>query len=315
MRTGRILASAFLTVIVLAGQVASLPSQSQGPQNVAVEMRNIYYHFTSRIAVHISQLDGEIVPSRENSIPIFDDPNSFYVAMRYAKISISSKVLSAVMNDHVFAGNDAPLKDLSVSIEAQRIKVKGKLHSKGDIPFETESSVSLTSQGKVRLHAEHIKAAHLPMKGLMELLGLHVSNLINTKKLSGVEAEGDDLILDPGQMFPPPQIRGKLSAIQIQGDELVQVYGVPDKSGSFPPISGNYMAYRGNQLRFGKLTMSDSDMILIDMDPKDAFDFYLDHYREQLSAGYTKITRQFGLRVYMRDFNKLQRSAARHSGR
>jgi hypothetical protein len=67
------------------------------------------------------------------------------------------------------------------------------------------------------------------------------------------------------------------------------------------------MAYRGNRLRFGKLTMNDADMILIDMDPKDPFDFYLDHYREQLSAGYTKITPNFGLRVFMKDFEKLTR--------
>ena len=66
------------------------------------------------------------------------------------------------------------------------------------------------------------------------------------------------------------------------------------------------MAYAGNRLQFGKLIMSDTDMILIDMDPKDPFDFYLDHYQEQLTAGYTKITPKFGLRVYMRDFEKLR---------
>jgi len=52
--------------------------------------------------------------------------------------------------------------------------------------------------------------------------------------------------------------------------------------------------------------MNDTDMILIDPDPKDPFDFYLDHYMEELSAGYTKITPQDGLRVYMVDFNKLK---------
>lgn len=54
--------------------------------------------------------------------------------------------------------------------------------------------------------------------------------------------------------------------------------------------------------------MSDTDMTLIDMDPKDPFDFYLDHYKEQLVAGYTKETAGFGLRVFMRDYNKLGHS-------
>jgi hypothetical protein len=45
--------------------------------------------------------------------------------------------------------------------------------------------------------------------------------------------------------------------------------------------------------------MQDTDMVLIDMNPEDPFDFFLDHYKEQLVAGYTKTTPSFGLRVYM----------------
>ena len=66
------------------------------------------------------------------------------------------------------------------------------------------------------------------------------------------------------------------------------------------------MAYHGSDLRFGKLVMNDSDLILLDMDPQDPFDFYLDHYKEELVAGYTKTTPEFGLRVYTRDYNKLR---------
>jgi len=70
-------------------------------------------------------------------------------------------------------------------------------------------------------------------------------------------------------------------------------------------VRQNYMRYEGNRLRFGKLTMSDTDLTLLDMDPNDPFDFYLEHYKDQLVAGYSKTTPTFGLRVYMRDFNKL----------
>ena len=36
--------------------------------------------------------------------------------------------------------------------------MKGKLHDKGDIPFETEGSLIPTPDGKIRLHSEKIKA-------------------------------------------------------------------------------------------------------------------------------------------------------------
>ena len=52
--------------------------------------------------------------------------------------------------------------------------------------------------------------------------------------------------------------------------------------------------------------MNDSDMVLIDADPKDPFDFYLDHYKEQLVAGYSKNTMHDGLRVHMPDYAKLK---------
>jgi hypothetical protein len=74
------------------------------------------------------------------------------------------------------------------------------------------------------------------------------------------------------------------------------------------------MAYRDSNLRFGKLTMNQADLMLIDMDPQDPFDFYLDHYQEQLVAGYTKTTLEFGLRVYTRDYNKLHKPAANRAG-
>lgn len=61
--------------------------------------------------------------------------------------------------------------------------------------------------------------------------------------------------------------------------------------------------------------MNDTDMVLIDLDPKDPFDFYLDHYKEQLVAGYTKETMNFGLRVFMRDYHKLRRTRSAATSR
>jgi hypothetical protein len=45
------------------------------------------------------------------------------------------------------------------------------------------------------------------------------------------------------------------------------------------------------------------------MDTRDPFEFYLDHYKEQLVAGYTKITPEFGLRVYVPDWRPRRRVA------
>jgi hypothetical protein len=70
------------------------------------------------------------------------------------------------------------------------------------------------------------------------------------------------------------------------------------------PNAPNFMYYRGGSLRFGKLTMSDADMELIDADPSDVFDFWPEKYLDQLVAGYSKNTRSGGLLVYMPDYNQ-----------
>lgn len=53
--------------------------------------------------------------------------------------------------------------------------------------------------------------------------------------------------------------------------------------------------------------MNNVDMQLIDADPTDPFDFFPDHYNDQLVAGYSKTTASGGLRVYMPDYNKISK--------
>ena len=273
------------------------------PAAVAVTMRNVMYHFTGRIAVHIYELSGWLTPAGQNPFPIFDDARSFVLHIDAADMSITTQAMSNILNDHVFAARDAPLKDISITPSGNILKIKGKLHSKGDIPFEEEGRLSLTPRGEIRIHSNKVKAAHLPVKGLMDLLGVNIAGLINTNQVRGVRVEKDDLLLEPQEILPLPRIEGRLTAIQLKGDSISEHFG-----GKPPSLStGNYMTYRGGRLRFGKLTMNDTDMELIDMDPKDPFDFYLSHYKEQLVAGYTKTTPAFGLRVFMPDYNKLKR--------
>lgn len=295
-----------LTLTTFALSMQSHATAADQSHPVEVQMRNVMYHFTDTIAVHIRSLDGRLVPVK-GDLPVFDDKNSFDIQIASAAIAITPESLASVLNSYVFARSDAPLKSISIRIDSTgHLKVKGKLHSKGDVPFETDGTLSTTAEGKILLHAEKIKALHLPVKGLMDLVGIDLADLIKTGKVRGVEVRKDDLVLDPEKLLPPPHVVGRVTAVQVRAGQIIQIFGTTTNSQNWRLSAANYMAYRGNQLRFGKLTMSDTDLVLIDMDSKDPFDFYLDHYKEQLVAGYTKETSSFGLRVYMRDYNKLR---------
>jgi hypothetical protein len=256
--------------------------------------------------VHIRSLHGEIVPTGNNPFPIFDDKNSFLLKIAGGTIAITPESMTNVINAHIRKSAASPIKDVSIRIENDELKVRGKLRSTG-VPFEVDGTVSATPTGKIRLHAKNIKALKLPVRGLMDLFGVEVASLMKKGRLPGIQADGDDLILSPEQLLPPPRMESKVTEVHLERNNIVQIFGTVDKQEK-DQNNGNYMQYEGNRLKFGKLTMNDTDLTLLDLDPSDAFDFYLDHYKQQLVAGYTKTTPSFGLRVYMVDFNKLGRS-------
>jgi hypothetical protein len=292
------------SVSAVVGQ--STAKQESADYTVQVQMNNVMYHVGPNAAVHIRRLGGELAPTKADGIPIFDDKNSFALRVAAATMAISPQAMASVLNQFVFNGKNSPIQDVSIALESGLMKVKGKL--KAGVSFETDSSVSVTSDGKIRLHAEKIRALHLPAKGLMDLFGLEIADLIKNGKVNGVTAEKDDLIIDPEQVFPPPRIQGRVSAIALTDGNIVLRFGSPQQFKWAKVNAQNYMWYHGNRLQFGKLTMHDTDLLLIDPDPRDPFDFDLDHYKEQLMAGYSKTTATFGLRTTMVDYNKLSKS-------
>jgi hypothetical protein len=149
---------------------------------------------------------------------------------------------------------------------------------------------------------------------LLHALGLHLSDMIDLRGAKGVRAEGNDLVLDPFAILPPPAITGRLTAVRIEGGEMVQVFGREDAAPAAPPVASDaYVYFRGGTLRFGKLFMVDADMEAIDTDASDPFDFYLDYYASQLVAGYHVTTVRGGMVAYFPDFADLGTAAARRT--
>jgi hypothetical protein len=240
-------------------------------------------------------------PTQPGHLPVFDDTKSFDIQVSSAQVFVTVDSMAHVLNDYVLTRKDAPIKQIRIQTKGNSLIVKGQ---KGTMPFEATATLSVTPEGEIMLHTEKVRVVHLPVKGLMDFLGLEMADMINTKKIDGIRADGDNLILNTERVLPPPHIQGRISSVKVQGNNIVETIGTPGKP--VPHMGGNYMAYRGGSITFGKLTMTDADLTLIDMDARDPFDFYFQRYKEQLTAGYSKTTSNFGLRVYMRDFNKLQ---------
>ena len=226
-------------------------------------------------------------------------------------MALGEASLNALMNEHVFVGHDAPVEDLKITIEEGLIKQKGKLDKAIDIPFKTKGTVEATPDGKIRIHAKSIKSLGLPVKGLMKALGIEMDDMLKMEAGHGVTVDDNDFIIDPTEVLPPPKLRGKITAVRIEGDEIVQTFGTGAAARIRPSaVSKNHIYWRGGNLRFGKLTMRATDLELIDKDPSDPFDFSVAHYNDMLVAGYSKNLPRLGLRTYMPDYNDIKAGKA-----
>jgi hypothetical protein len=287
---------------------ASVTPQASG-HGVKTEMRNVMFHLTDEAAAHVESLSGEMWPTGKNEMPVFDDKTSFEVHVADGRISITPQAMASILNTQVFAGSDSPFKDISISIDKDRLLIKGRLRTKGDIPFETSAILTASSDGRIRVSTEKLKALHVPVKGMMDKFGIELASLISTSKIPGMVTDKNDVLMDLGLLLPAPHIKGKVSAVLIGDNSIITIFG--DGARPFAandPVS--YMSFQGNPVRLGKLTMESADLTVLNLDSGDALDWSQDHYRDQLVAGYSKITPNFGLRAYAKDFSKLPRRAA-----
>jgi hypothetical protein len=282
------------------------PASAHG---VKTEMRNVMFHLTDDAAAHVESLSGEMWPTGKNEMPVFDDKTSFEVHVINARISITPEAMASILNSQVFAGSDSPHKDISISIDKDRLQIKGRLRGKRDIPFETSAVLTATSDGRIRVTTEKLKALHVPVKGMMDKLGIELASLISTSKIPGMVTDKNDVLMDLGVVLPPPHIKGKISAVLLGDNAIVTIFGDEPKPGSANgPVS--YMSFEGNPVRLGKLTMENTDLTVLNLDSDEPIDWSQDHYRDQLVAGYSKITPNFGLRAYARNFAKLKHRQA-----
>jgi hypothetical protein len=301
------------TVVSCWALLAALPcaaALSLAPASVQLEMKNVRLHVDDGIVLDVTRLRGTMVSRDEKTAPVFDDPRSYVLHLQTAEMSMDMASLQNLMNRHVFAYEGSPLRNLTVEPDGQRLKMKGKLHKGVDIPFSTTASVSTTGDGRMRLHVESMKAVGVPAKGLLELFGLKLDDVVDIKKRRGVEVQDNDIVLAAGQILPPPEIAGKLTRVVVQGNRLMQVFDEPGQPRparlTLPsPGARNYVYFGGGTITFGKLTMRDADLQLIDADPSDPFDFFPARYNAQLVAGYSKNTPAKGLKTYMPDFADL----------
>jgi hypothetical protein len=272
-------------------------------------IRGVAFHVDDDIRLRISELVGRIRDLRGQGVVDLDDKRTLQIEIGSATIALSAGDLTLLLNRYVFGYEGSPLRDLVVTTQGGQIVQTGVMHKVIDIPFTMTATLAATDDGQIRIHSTSMQICGLDGSALLQAVGAKLQDLLDLSGATGVRVEGNDLILDPLKILPPPSITGRLTAVRVVGDEVVQVFGPTDAPGAEslpPPVAANrYVYFRGGTLKFGKLYMVQAELEAIDTDPADPFDFYLDYYSSQLVAGYHVTLPNLGLVSYMPDFDDL----------
>ena len=292
-------------------QTASAIEQEAADSILWMEMRNVDLHIDEHQVMHMRVLRGQVIPTTPGATAFLDDAKSFRVRVTNGVVALSGDAVAALLNEIAFNYADAPIKRLRIRIEKGQLVQKGTLHKGVDIPFEMWSTPVLASDGKLRLHPDKLHVFSVNGLTLLHALGLHLAKLMDLTKAHGVTVAGDDLFVDPLLLIPPPMVEGRLRAVRIEDSLLVQEFTRTADDTIFGtyvrPDSGshNFVYFRGGDLRFGKLTMHDTDLLINDDDERDPLDLYLAHYNRQLAAGHTRNLADLSLRTWLVDYRRV----------
>jgi len=287
-----------------ASSTSAPPETAAKTAPVHAVFHNVNFRIAADVTVEIRDMEGSLVATRPGQIAAFDDPNSFTIAIDTGEVAISPASLTNLLRSRIFPDDTGPLRHVEVSIEDGELEQKGKLHKGVDVPFSMKSEVSVTPQGEIRLHPTSVKAVGIPAGGLMKLFGLQLDEVVKLNPTPGIRIQDDDFLLDPSKLLPAPGISGHVTSVRIEGDRLVQSFGqsakppTPQKAGK----ALNYMHFSSGTLRFGRLTMRDVDLQIVDANPADPLDFFLARYNEQLAAGYSTSSLEGALTVHVPDY-------------
>lgn len=294
------------TTSAVDDEAPEVPTGSRDP--TYVEMKNVDFHLGPDVILHIRALRGTM-RSRTARHIVFDDKSSFVIRINTGEVGVTPEDLTRLLNSHVFAYPGAPLRALKVRIEGNELVQTGRLRKGVSLPFEIRSTVDLTPSGEIRIHAVRTRVFGIGVGRLMRAFRIELDDMLDLDKARGARVVDNDILLDVTRALPPPLIRGRLSRVHIEGNQLVQHFAPLDGDGALQhrPVpdaaARNYMFYRGGVLQFGKLVMLDADLQIVDLDPRDAFRFDIDRYERQLVAGYSKTLGDMGLEVFMKDLD------------
>jgi hypothetical protein len=248
--------------------------------------------------IYVRWLNGEMRRTNTNVNPSFDDPESFVLEVQRGIIHANIGDISHYLNTGAVAGS--PLTNISLTGDGNQISVHGTMHKLHiPLPIGLDGTLSPAPGGRIHLHVDRLSVLKLPVKGVLGDFHVSVADLMGKTSVAGIEASENDLYFDTQKLLPAPHIHGTLTRVHVKNPDIEVMYGEAQNDATRTEQWHNFLALKGGTLDFGKLTMHNVDLIMIDASKDAWFDLDLVNYQAQVVNGYTRMTPQAGLEIFM----------------
>ena len=287
----------------ITGTGAGTPSANGATR---VYAHNLLLRKGPNFRVYVRWFRGDMTRAHKNADPSFDDPESFFLDVKTGVLNANIADISKLLNAGTVT--NSPLKNIRLSGNGNQIKLNGTLHKVIPLPIELTGTVAAAPGNLIQVHVTKLDILKIPLKGLLGGFHVKIADLFHPQPISGIRVSGNDIFFDTQKLLPPPHIRGDLTNVRIVNNDLEEIYGSAEKDVERVEQWRNFLRLRGGTIDFGKLTMHYVDLIMIDISNDAWFDLDLAHYEDQLVNGYTRMTPQAGLQIFMPDVDDLPHS-------
>ena len=292
--------------VVLSGGTGTSVANASTP--TVVYAHNLMLRKGPDFRIYIRWLRGEMVRAHRNVNPSFDDPESFFLDIKTGVLRANVGDLNHYLNSGALAGS--PLTNIALSGDGDQVKLKATLHKGIPLPVEVDGTISVASENRIQMHVTKLNLLKIPFKGLLGGFHVTVADLFHAQDIPGIQVSGNDIWFDTQQLLPPPHIRGQLTKARLVYPDLEEIYGNAESDVARVEQWRNFLSLRDGTIDFGKLTMRNVDLIMIDISQDAWFDLDLNNYQTQLVNGYTRMTPQAGLQIFMPDLDELPKNKA-----
>ena len=293
------------TDATLTTTVTGVPSMLN-KNSTNVSAHNLMLRKGPDFRFYVRWLNGQMVRTRQNVNPSFDDPDSFYLDIKTGVLRANIGDLNHFLNTSSL--KDSPLRNLVLSGDGDHVTLKATLHKLVALPVQMDGTISVASNNRIQIHANKLSVLKLPFKRLLSGLHISLADMFQPKGVPGVQVIGDDIFFDTTKLLPPPHIRGQLTAVRIVNPDLEEVFGNAQTDVTRVEQWRNFIRLSEGTIDFGKLTMNHVDLIMIDISKDPWFDIDLNNYQAQLVNGYTRMTPQAGLQIFMPDLGDIPKN-------